>query len=140
MAQRLTRRFPGPKTGGANPSLLTFVFGFFLFIRCALLSFFFFLYIYVFHAPYFFFLFIYIYVMHKTYFFCGYIYMSCTKLTFFVDIYICHAQNLLFLLICTKQKGVTGIEPATMGSAIPCSTTELRTHISFFFFFFYIQM
>ena len=24
-------------------------------------------------------------------------------------------------------EGVTGIEPATIGSAIPCSTTELRT-------------
>ncbi len=26
-----------------------------------------------------------------------------------------------------KKKGVTGIEPATIGSAIPCSTTELHT-------------
>ena len=33
--------------------------------------------------------------------------------------------NLIYLI---KKKGATGIEPATMGSAIPCSTTELYTH------------
>ena len=27
-------------------------------------------------------------------------------------------------------KGTTGVEPVTAGSAIPCSTTELRTHLS----------
>ena len=36
-------------------------------------------------------------------------------------IYIC--VNFFFL-----WEGATGIEPATIGSAIPCSTTELHTH------------
>ena len=31
--------------------------------------------------------------------------------------------------MCYYWKGVTGIEPATIGSAIPCSTTELRTQL-----------
>ncbi len=33
MAQRLTRRIPDPKTGGSNPSSLTFIFFFFFFVH-----------------------------------------------------------------------------------------------------------
>ncbi len=35
--------------------------------------------------------------------------------------------ELVFFIFYKKKKGTTGIEPVTAGSAIPCSTTELRT-------------
>ena len=40
-----------------------------------------------------------------------------------------HATRPLAQQMWTGKKGTTGIEPVTAGSAIPCSTAELSTHL-----------